>query len=160
MADLELGTLPDRLADEEIAFVMEKLRTQVGDASLKMPDGDITLSGNYIEGIDDDLLAEFLDRLEISDAGCEYYVPVEFDRKLDCGGYCVGSVFYLVEVLEEMMDDLDIEDPDDDFGEVGDEDDYASDLELLHARLRVLWRAFYDAAGEALEAQLTLVVAR
>jgi hypothetical protein len=158
MAEIEVGTLPDRLDDDEVALVLEKTREQLGEPDFELPAGDTGAGGNLASDISEVVLAEFMDRLEISDLGCEYYVPAEFSGKLNCGDYCVGSVFALVEILEEMMDDLDIEDVDDDLDEVLDEDDYASDLELLQAKLRLLWRTFYDAAGEAIDSELCLFV--
>ncbi len=158
MAEIDVGTLPDRLDDDEVALVFEKLREHLGEADVVLPEGDSGAGGQVADGIDEVVLAEFVDRLELSDLGCEYYVPLEFEGKIDCGDYCVGSVFSLVEVLEEMMDDLDIEDVDQDLDELLDEDDYASDLELLTAQLRLLWRMFYDGAGEAIDTELCLFV--
>jgi len=158
MAEIEVGTLPDRLDDDEVALVLEKLQEHLGAPDLTLPDGDESAGGKVAGGIDEVVLAEFMDRLEISDLGCEYYVPLEFDGKIDCGNYCVGSIHALVEVLEEMMDDLDIEDVDEDLDDVLDEEEYASDLEMLQAQLRLLWRSFYDGAGEALDTGLCLFV--
>ncbi|MFH2007436.1 MAG: hypothetical protein ABI333_12700 [bacterium] len=160
MSEIKLGTLPDRLDDDEVELVLTQLREHLGDPALELPTGDISASGSVIDGLDEELLAEFMDRLEVSDLGCEYYVPIEFDGKLDCGDYSVGSLHTLVEILEEMMDDLDIEDVDEELDDIGDEDDYASDLEFLQAQMRILWRTFYDAAGEAIDAELSLIVAR
>ena len=160
MAEIEVGTLPDRLDDDEVALVLEKMRELLDQADTELPVGDSGAAGNVAGGIDDVVLAEFIDRLEISDMGCEYYVPVEFDGKIDCGDYCVGSVYTLAAVLEEMMDDLDIEDVDDDLDEELDEDDYASDLEMLQAQLRLLWRIYYDGVGEAIDTELCMFVVR
>lgn len=160
MADIEVGTLSDRLDDDEVALVLERLSEHLGEPLDALPVGDDGAGGKVASGIDEVVLAEFMDRLELSDLGCEYYVPVEFEGKLDCADYCVGSVFTLVEVLEEMMDELDIEDVDEDLDDVLDEDDFASDLELLQAQLRLLWRTFYDAAGEAIDTELCLFVVR
>ncbi len=158
MADIEVGTLPDRLDDDEVALVMDKLKEHLGEGELTLPSGDVGAGGSIAGGIDEVVLAEFVDRLELSDLGCEYYVPLEFDGKIDCGDYSVGSVYTLVEVLEEMMDELDIEDVEDDIDDVLDGDEYASDLELLQAQLRHLWRSFYDGAGEAIDSGLCLFV--
>lgn len=158
MAEIEVGTLPDRLDDDEVALVLEKMREHLGESDVTLPNGDSGAGGKVAGGIDEVVLAEFVDRLELSDLGCEYYVPVEFDGKIDCGDYSVGSVYSLVEVLEEMMDDLDIEDVDDELDEELDEDDFASDLEMLQAQLRLLWRTFYDGAGEAIDTGLCLFV--
>ncbi len=158
MAEIETGTLPDRLDDDEVALVLEKMRAHLGEADTALPEGDSGAGGPVASEIDEVVLAEFMDRLRIADLGCEYYLPVEFNGKIDCGDYSVGSVFSLVDVLEEMMDDLDIEDVDDELDEELDEDDYASDLELLTAQLRQLWRIVYDAAGEAIDTELCLFV--
>lgn len=158
MAEIEVGTLPDRLDDDEVGLVLEKLREHLGKADVALPDGDAGAGGPVASSIDEVVLAEFMDRLDVSGVSCEYYVPVEFVGRIDCGDYCVGSVYTLVATLEEMMDDLDIEDVDEDLDEVLDEDDFASDLELLQAKLRLLWRTLYDAAGEAIDTDLCLFV--
>jgi len=158
MAEIEVGTLPDRLDEDEVALVLEMMRARLGGDEVVLPVGDAGAGGPVASEIDEVVLAEFVDRLELSDLGCQYYVPVEFDGKLDCGDYSVGSVYTLVKVLEEMMDDLDIEDVNDELDEELDEDDFASDLELLQAQLRLLWRTFYDAAGEAIDTELCLFV--
>ncbi len=158
MAEIEVGTLPDRLDDDEVELVLEKTRKQLGNPAFELPEGDPGAAGNVGEDIDEVVFAEFVDRLEVADMGCEYYLPVSFEGKIDCGDYCVGSVFTLVAVLEEMMDELDIEDVDDDLDEELDEDDYASDLERLQVQQRLLWRIFYDAASEAIDTELCLFV--
>lgn len=158
MAEIETGTLPDRLDDDEVALVLEKMRAHLGDAGITLPEGDVGAGGRAASDLDEVVLLELMDRLRISDLGCEYYVPVLFKGKIDCGNYYVGSVFSLVDALEEMMDDLDIEDVDMELDEELNEDDYASDLELLTAQLRQLWRIVYDAAGEAIDTDLCLFV--
>jgi hypothetical protein len=158
MPEIEVGMLSDRLDDDEVDLVLEKMRLQVGEPAFELPEGDAGAGGNVADELDEVVLAEFVDRLELSDMGCEYYLPVVFAGRIDCGDYCVGSVFSLIGVLEEMMDDLDIEDVDDDLDDELDEDDYASDLEMLQAKLRLLWRIFYDGASEALDTELCLFV--
>lgn len=158
MAEIELGTLSDRLSDDEVDLVQKRLAAHLGEDFDGFPDGDTSASGTMADDLEEDPLAEFMDRLDSFDLGCEYYLPLEFDGKVDCGDFCVASLYTLADVLEEMMDDLDIEDPDDDVDDS--EEDLAGDLEILQSRLRGLWRIFYDAVTEAIDTRLALMVRR
>jgi hypothetical protein len=60
-------------------------------------------------------------------------------------------------VLEELAEDLEIEEPDiEDADE--DEEAYASEMDMMQERLRVIWRAMTDGAQEALENGLCLFI--
>ena len=147
MAEIEIGPLSDRLSDEEIkelAGALEKL----GAPTLPRTDES---HATTVGDVDDDVLTEFLDRLEAHDAACEVYLPVEFDGRVEVADLRVGSAVQLLEVLDEIKDDLEIdedEEEDDD-----DEDDYGA---VLNGQLRECWRAFYAGCNATLERHLPL----
>lgn len=157
MAELDVGILVDRLGEDETERALRKLRKHMGEPGLELPRGDASVSGTLAEGLDDGAVTELMDRLDAEDLGCDFFVPVDFEGKVDLGDFSLGSLPALLELLEEMMDDLKIEDPDDEQVDP-DEDDFESDMELLQARLRNVWRALYQAAQTAADANLTLSV--
>lgn len=159
MAELDVGILADRLGDEEVERALRKLRKHLGEPGFELPRGDTSASGSHHEGIDDGAVSELLDRLDAEELGCDYFIPVDFEGKIEMGDYSLGSLPALLEVLEEMMDDLDIDDPDAE-QEDPDEDDFESDMDFLQAQLRHVWRSFYQAAQSAMEANLILSVVR
>ena len=109
MADIEIGALTDRLSDDEITDLKARLermgapKLEGGDEKDTVPIGDL----------DDDVLTEFLDRLDGNDAAAEIYLPIEFDGTIEIGDLRVGSVIFLQDVLEEMKDELVAEEEDD-----------------------------------------------
>lgn len=159
MAELDVGLLADRLGEDEVERALRKVRKHLGEPGFELPMGDTSAASTQHDKLDDGAVSELLDRLDAEELGCDYFIPVDFEGKIDLGDYSLGSLPSLLEVLEEMMDDLDIEDPDADQDDP-DEDDFESDMELLQARIRHVWRAFYQAAQAAMEASLTLSVVR
>jgi len=174
MASLEIGPLSTFLEDEEIASIRHALE-QGGWPELKVSDDDTAL----IEGgLDDDMLADFMDQLEANEAGCDVYLPIEFEHVFEASGYRVGSAHTLLAALANMKDDLDISeddeneaeldtdtdgDGDDDFEDLDDDDaDLADDepgaMELKDEHMRHLWRAFYKGASGAIASELVLRV--
>jgi len=152
MAEIELGPLTDRLSDDEIAELarqMEKL------GAGQMPSAEDITAAALGDSLDDDVLSEFLDRLEASDAAAEIYLPLEFDDVLEVAGLRIASAPVLLEVLEEIKDDLDIDEE-----RIVDEDDedYDEDEALLDANLRQAWKVFYSTAQAAVERKLPLHV--
>jgi hypothetical protein len=152
MAEIELGPLTDRLSDDEIAELakqMEKL------GAGQMPHAEEGAAASVGDNIDDDVLSEFLDRLETSDAAAEIYLPLEFDDVLEVAGLRIASAPVLIEILEELKDELDIDEE-----RIGDEDDedYDEDREALDAELRKAWKVFYATAQAAVERKLPLHV--
>jgi hypothetical protein len=152
MAEIELGPLSDRLSDDEIAELarqMEKL------GAGQMPHAEEGAAASVGDSLDDDVLSEFLDRLEASDAAADIYLPLEFDDVLEVAGLRIASAPVLVDVLEELKDDLDIDEE-----RVLDEDDedYDEDQELLDANLRQAWKVFYATAQASVERKLPLHV--
>src|SRR5205807_4830212 len=98
MAEIEIGPLDDRLTDEEIAELAAQLE-KVGAPQL--PKGEDTHQAQLGDGIDDNALSEFMDRLEGHDVAAEIYLPIEFDAIVEVANLRVGSLPLLLEVLDE-----------------------------------------------------------
>jgi hypothetical protein len=170
MASLELGPLSNFLEEEEIRTIHGVLEDH-GAPHFKDGDDD----SHLIEAsLDEDLLADFMDQLEANEAGCEYYLPVEFEDVLDAAGYRVGSAHALLLALANMRDDMGIdEDDDDEIDDDADSEDYdemddgavdiddePSAIDLKDQHMRHLWRAFHRGATAAITRNLVLVVQR
>lgn len=120
MAEIDIGPLQDRLSDEEIAELGKKLDKL---AAGKLPAGDEKSLQFAGEEVDDDALAELLDRLDAYDSAAEIYVPLEFNGQVDIGDLRVGSLLALLDASEELTEDLEEEDDEDEDDEDDDEDD-------------------------------------
>ena len=172
MAEIEIGPLADRLADDELTELAGKLE-KLG--APKIPSDDDAAGATVAADVDGSVLTEFLDRLEAYDIACEIYLPMDFEGRVEVGDYRVGSAAVLVEVLEEMKDDLapeedeedDEDDEDDDADELEadsedeeeeEEDDDYGDINLIDAKIRRLWKVVYDGAQTALQRRLPLHV--
>jgi hypothetical protein len=150
MADIEIMPLGDRLDDEEIAELagaLEKL------GAPQLPKASEELATTVTEGLDDDVLSEFLDRLEAHDAACDIYLPIEFDGRVEIGKVRVGSAPALLDLLEEMRDEIFADEDEDDLEE---DDDYDEDAEILEVQLRRVWKVLHDAVSMAVERRLPL----
>jgi hypothetical protein len=154
MPNVEVGLLSDRIDDEEIS----QLRAAMDKAGVTgLPKADETASGVIVSGVDEDAMTEFMDRLEGHDIAADLYLPVDFEGRIEAVGMRFASLEVLVEVLEELAEDLEIEEPDiEDADE--DEEAYASEMDMMQERLRVIWRAMTDGAQEALENGLCLFI--
>jgi hypothetical protein len=164
MAEIEIGPLSDRLGDDELVELAAKLE-KLG--APRLPAEDESAGATVAAEVDGTVLTEFMDRLEAHDIACDIYLPLDFDGRVEVGDYRVGSAAVLVEVLEEMKDELAAEDDDeeeyeDDDDEVeedaGDEEDDYEDINLIDAKIRVLWKVIYDGAQTALDRRLPLYV--
>ena len=158
MANVEVGTLNDHLTDEEVEELVAAIdRADIGT----LPEGDDTGAGTVFSGIDEDAMTEFMDRLETHELAGDVFVPLEFDGLVEAGEIRAGSLSALVDVLEEMAEDLEIEDPDD-ADDIDDEEElaYASEIEMLEGRLRHIWKALYEGAHQALDHNLCLIVSK
>jgi hypothetical protein len=168
MADIEIGSLSDRLTDEEVT---EVTRALLKAGAPKLPKADETLAFTVAKGVDDHVVTEFLDRLEASDIGCDIYVPVEFDGTVKAAEVRVGSLHALLDVLEELKEDLMVEEEEEEQEEASDDDDedYEEDdeeeedeedtaLALADKRLRRIWKLFYEGAREAIDRHLPMFV--
>jgi hypothetical protein len=152
MAEIEIGPLTDRLGDDEIAELaarMEKL------GAPQLPHADNSEVASVGDGLDENVLSEFLDRLEGHDAAAEIYLPVEFDGNLEVAGLRVASTPILIDVLEELKDELDSEAEEE---EEEEDDAFEDDRKILTAQLRQAWKLFYQGAQAAMERHLPLHV--
>jgi hypothetical protein len=172
MAEIEIAPLADRLGDEEIGELKNELE-KIGAPRLPAAIDD-GAAGKLATGIDDDVLAEFFDRLEAYDIACEIYLPAEFEGRVEIGDKRVGSAHTLLEVLEELkeellmeeddedededLDDDEDEEDDDEDEEEDDDDDYGDNLELIDEQLRKVWKIVYNGAQTAMERKLPLYV--
>lgn len=157
MADIEIGPLHDRLDDSELKDLAKALK-KAGAPDL--PKSDEGASGTIGGGIDDDVMAEFLDRLEAHDIACEIYLPAEFEGRVEVGDLRIGSASTLIDVLDELKDDLAIEEDEDedaDEDEEEEEEEYG-EMELIESQLRQLWRLFYQGAHAAMDRGLPMYV--
>jgi hypothetical protein len=150
MAEIDIGPLTDRFTDDEIAELAAQLE-KVGAPQL--PRGDESHPSPMGDGIDDNALSEFMDRLEGHDAAADIYLPVEFDGTLEVAELRVGSLPLLLEVLDELKDELDDEEE-----EAEDEESYDDDQKILAQQLRQAWKLFFKGATTALERHLPLHV--
>jgi hypothetical protein len=182
MAEIEIGPIADRLSEEEI----EELRKGLEKLSApKLGNTDDGAPASIAVGLDDDVLAEFLDRLEIHELACEIYLPMEFEGRLEVGDLRVGSAVALLEILGEIKEDLLVddeeiedetkeasededadeeeeedeedEDEEDEEEEDDDEDDY-DELDLIENQLRRIWKFFKAAAETAIARKLPMYV--
>jgi hypothetical protein len=154
MAEIEIGPLTDRLSDEEIADLasqMEKL------GAPQLPHADEAQVATVADGVDNNTLSEFFERLDTHDAAAEIYLPIEFDGCLEVAGMRVASASVLVDVLEELRDELDIDEEDEEEDD-GDDEEEDEDSRILEGQLRQVWKLFYGGAQAALERRLPLHV--
>jgi hypothetical protein len=173
MASLELTPLSEHLDDDEIEALASAL-AETGAGALDVDeDGDPLVLDS---ALDDDIFADFLDRLEANEASCDIYLPVEFEDAIEVGGQKVGSAQALMLVLESMKEDFFVEDDEDeDEGgeedELDDFDDLDEDetagiydgggdggIELKDEELRKMWRQMYRGAKSAIARRLALFV--
>ena len=150
MAEIEIGPLTDRLTDEEIAELAAQLE-KVGAPQL--PRGDDGHQATLGDGMDDNALSEFMDRLEGHDIAADIYLPVEFEGIVEVADLRVGSLPLLLEVLEELKDELDDEEE-----EAEDEESYDDDQKILAQQLRSAWKLFSTGGAAAMERHLPLHV--
>jgi hypothetical protein len=164
MAKIELGPLSQFLDDGEIKELMKALK-KVGVNDLPKSE---EAGGKVGDELDDDVWADFLDRLEAEDVGADLYVPVEFDGVVEVAGLKVASTQVLVDILEDIKDDLDV-DPEEDEEEEDDdeeeeeyeeeeEEDDDEDLRLKERLMKQVWRSLYAGAKSALDRELPLFV--
>jgi hypothetical protein len=168
MADIEIGPLGDHLDEDEIDALAKALE-KVG--APRLPKTDDGAAATIAGGLDEDVLAEFMDRLEAHDIACEVYLPVEFEGRVELFDLRVGSAAVLLDVLEELQDDFglaenededeDEDDEDDDREDEDDdeeEDDHRSEIDLVQDQLRQVWKLMVRGATAALERKLPLYV--
>ena len=173
MASLELTPLSEHLDNDEIEALTGALaETGIGPLDIDEDGDPIVLDS----ALDDDIFADFLDRLAANEASCDIYVPSEFEDAVEVAGHKVGSAHALMLVLESMKEDFFVEDEDDDaeaeevevagdFAELEDEDEASvfeagseAAIELKDEELRKMWRQMYRGAKSAVARKLALFV--
>jgi len=150
MAEIEIGPLSDRLSDDDIAELskqMEKL------GAPQLPRADESQATSVADGVDEDALVEFLDRLDVHDLAAEIYLPVEFEGSAEVAGMRVASAAMLLDVLEEVKEELALDEDE----EVDEEDEaFDEDRRAIEVELRKVWKYFFDGATSAVERKLPL----
>jgi hypothetical protein len=152
MAEIEIGPLGERLSDEEIVELASGLEN-LGAPRLPKASSDEAVP---VGDVEDDVLSEFLDRLEAHDAACEIYLPVEFEGRVEVGDVRVGSAVHLLEVLDEMKDELAIDEEEDE--EEDDDEEEGDDEALLEPKLRLVWKLLFEGAQAAVDRHLPLLL--
>ena len=173
MASIELGSLSEHFEEDEIAAIEAALE----EADIPAVDVDEDAHSVILErDIDDDMFADFADRLDANDAACDLYLPAEVDYCLTAGGVVVGSAHALLTTLEELKDDLFedeelSEEPEDEYieevddEEVADRDPYSEAgasqaLQLKDDSMRHLWKVLFKGANESIRSGFALMIRR
>jgi hypothetical protein len=155
MAEIEIAQLGDRLSEEEIVQLAGALE-ELGAPSLPKADESTAMT---MGDVDDDVLTEFLDRLDAHDVAAEIYLPVEFEGRVEVAGLRVASAVNLIDTLDEMKDELDVKDDDADAAEDDDDEEELDDADILEGQLRMCWKLFYASAHTAVDKHLPMHVA-
>jgi hypothetical protein len=157
MSAIEVAPLGDRLEEDDLKAVKKQLE----HLNVKYSLDDDQAPHMIARRVDEDVLTEFLDRLEAHDMAADIYLPLEFDGRFSVGDYRFASARPLEDVLEELKDELDVEADDkddeeedddyeeDDEDEADDEDD--DDRMAMETQLRAVWELVSDGCAEALE---------
>jgi hypothetical protein len=148
MAEIEVGPLSDRLSDEEIAELAKQME-RLGAPQLPRSDGEGAV---LADGIDDDAMTEFRDRLDAHDLAAEIYLPIEFEGAAEVAGLRVASASALLDALDEVKDELDVDEDEDE----EEDDEHDDDRDIMEAQLKQLWKIFHDAAQAAMDKKLPL----
>ncbi|HKA91325.1 MAG TPA: hypothetical protein VKE22_26870 [Haliangiales bacterium] len=149
MAEIVVAPLAERLSEEEIAELAKEL-PRVG---ARLPDTDDGETQTLARRIDEDVLAEFWDRLDSYDAACDVYLPVEFEGRLEIGDIRVGSAPVLAEILEELRDEFGAVEEDEDAEDEPADDEYRDPME---GQLKNLWGLVMEGAQAAVDRKLAL----
>jgi hypothetical protein len=154
MAGIDIAPLADRLADDEI----DELTTSLKQAGVsRLNHGSDDAATVITEDLDDDILEEFLDRLEVHDLACEIYLPEEFEGRVEVADVRVGSAASLIEVLDEMRDELFAdEDEDEDYDDEDEDEEEEDEGAVIEGKLRHVWKLFYTGAQAAVDRHLPL----
>jgi hypothetical protein len=157
MASIELSPILDHLGEGDV----DALESALADAGASPLDVDEDAESVFLDAdLEDDLLAEIIDRLEVHDAACDIYVPPDFEEVFEIGGNRIGSAHMLLLVLQEMKEELFVDDDeDDDLSDIDEDYNYADSDETLDGdadaeepyalkekQLRHIWRLMYAGA--------------
>lgn len=170
MASIELGPLSQHLDDDEIGVITQAL----AEADIGL-DLDEEADPRLLEAdVDEDIFADFLDRLDAQGAACDIYVPGDFEDIIEASGYTIGSSHALMMALDEMRDDLVSEESEaegeeeEEFEEFEDDEDenrYVSgksseSVHIQESELRHLWKTLYKGARVCARDNVCLFVHR
>jgi hypothetical protein len=108
----------------------------------------------FDEALTDEQLTDFMDRLDAHDLACDFYLPVEFEGRVELGEHGVGSAYSLLDALEEIREELGIEED----GAEDEEEEEELDLDVIEEQLRYVWRTFLKAASTCVEKQVPLQI--
>lgn len=158
MASIELSPIQDHFEED----LVQELEEALADADASPLDVDEDAESILLDSdIDDDLIAEIMDRLEMHDAAADIYVPPDFEEVFEIGGYRIASAHMLTLVLQEMRDELFLDDDEEDGAadELDDEYDYGEEntgaaddgdveepFEFKEKQLRHVWRLLHSGA--------------
>ncbi len=177
MASIEIGSLSQYFDQEEIDAFLAAFSE--ADVELELEDVEDDADGRLIEGdIDDDVFADFLDRLDANGAACDVYVPSDFEDVVEAAGSRLGSAHALMLVLDELRDDIFEEEEeaeevevtasdedDEEFTEFEDDEPEAhfggqSELNIQDEQIRHLWKTLYKCARVSIRDKLCVFVRR
>jgi hypothetical protein len=148
MSELRLIPLDEVLSKSHLKALERELAEQgIEDIPLGN-DGDVDLE----EVLTEDQLTDFMDRLDARDLACDVYLPLEFEGRVEIGERGVGSVYALLDVLEELREELDIDEEEDE------EEEEEIDLGVIEEQLRSTWRTFLRVANTCVEKQVPMYV--
>ncbi len=147
MPELRLIPLDEVLSQNQL----QKLGRQLEELGVdEVPLGEDS-DAEFDEVLSEELLTDFMDRLEAHELACDLYLPVEFEGRVEIGDQAVGSAHALLEALEELREELGIEEDEDE-----DEEEEELDLDVIEEQLRTSWRLFQKAATTCVEKQVPL----
>jgi len=149
MAEIELGSLSDRLDEEE----MRELAAQLEKAGVRYDIHKEFASQRVAARLSEDAVTEFLDRLDAHDVAADIYLPIDFDGVVRAGDYKVASAQALAGALEEMFEELGIDEEDD---EEEEEDDDPTEDHLIATQLKNIWQLMNDGCEEAIDRSMPL----
>jgi hypothetical protein len=169
MATLELSPLSEHLEADQIK-ALKKALAEAGAGTLGADDhGETSILDR---NIDDDVLKDFMDRLDANDAAADVYLPLDFEDVIEVDGLKVGSTHALALVLDSLKEDFFVEDEDDDEDEEADDeggdedeededDEYEADDEedeVKDVRLQHIWKVLAKGTKTATKRGLCLFV--
>ena len=170
MATLELSPLAEHIDDADI----ERLRAALSEIQAGQLDLDDDAEVVLLErDLDDILVAEVLDRLDVSDAASDIYVPAEFEDTIEIAGMRFGSTNTLLLALDDLKEELVIDEDDeepadgeyeiDEFGDDSAEDPLEApaeegQFELKEQQLHHIWRLLYSGANASINNRVCLVI--
>ncbi len=170
MASIELSPIQDHLEED----LVQELEEALADADASPLDVDEDAESILLDSdLEDDLIAEIMDRLEMHDAAADIYVPPDFEEVFEIGDYRIASAHMLTLVLQEMRDELFVDEDEDDEGlddadgdyDYGEDEGAAADdadveepFEFKEKQLRHVWRLLHTGARACVKRGVCLFI--